>query len=320
MAKMSTALQLLLIQHQATFGAAETDLAAADLIETIGPAEFAWEPNVTEIDLTAGAFDQDPAVPGNCSYTLSFKAYMRTGGGSGSYGQIDTLLLASGMTGATSAGPKKTYTFSSTRSEWKDATAWGYSGDLSSSGALLRKVSNLIFSPKWTFEAGKPIVMDCTAMGVFGGAATAATQPTVTKAGISPAAFLGSAGLSINGDADYKVLKIEIDPGQSSVLTLDPSATYGFGVSTITARKIKWKATVYCDVPGTVDPEAALLAKTSGAVTVAIGTAPNKITYSMPTTQITAAPLGDSDGVQVWELEGQANANTFTIEMDTTAA
>jgi hypothetical protein len=227
-------------------------------------------------------------------------------------------MLLSGMTGATSAGPKKTYTFSSVRSEWKDGTAWGYSGDLSTTGALLRKCSNLIFNPKWIIEAGKPAIMELAGMGVYGGAATTAAQPLITKARISPPAFLGATTLTINGDSDYKVLKVEFDAGQIVSLTTDPSKAYGLDQSQITNRKIKWKSTVYCDSIGTANPEAALLARTEGAVSVAYGTAPNKITFAAPYGQITAAPLGDSDGVQVWELEGQCNRNSFTIELDTT--
>jgi hypothetical protein len=320
MAKMSTALQLLLAQQQATFGTAETDLTAADIIETIGPAEFSWDPGMTSIEYVAGAFDQDAAVPGLMSYGLNFKTYMRTGGASGSYGQIDTLLLASGMTGATSSGPKKTYTFSSVRSEWKDLTVWGYSGDLSTTGALLRKAHNLILNPKFILEAGKPAIVEFSGMGAWGGIATTAAQPSITKARISPPAFLGASIITINGDNDYKLLKLEYDCGQTSKLTLDPLFSAGYGQTQITNRKIKWKATVYCDLVGIVDPETALQNGTEGAVKTQYGTAPNKITFDAPYGQITAAPLGDADGVQVWELEGQCNRNSFSIEFDTTVA
>lgn len=320
MSKMVSELKLLLVQLQDTFGTAETDLTGSDLIETIGPAEFSWDPDMTPIELVGSTFDQDAAVPGAGSYELTLRAYMRTGNASGEYGQCDTLMQAACMVGTTSAGPIKTYAFTSTRSAYKDATAWGYSGDLSTSSALLRKMSNIIFRPKWTLEAGKPAIIECTGMGVFGGAATAATQPSITKARVSPPALLGASTLTINGDNDYKLLKAEIDASQETNLTLDPSQTYGRGNNALTKRKINWTATVYMDVPGTVDPEAALLAKTEGAITIAYGTAPNKITFDMDYSQITGVELADDSGVQVWNLSGQANQNHFTVAFDTTPA
>jgi hypothetical protein len=317
MGKMATQLQLLLLQLQDTFGTAETDLTGADLIEVMGPPEFVWDPDITEIDLVAGAFDQDAAVPGASSYELTGKAYMRTGNASGDYAQIDTLLQASCMVGVTSAGPIKTYSFTSTRTSYKDATAWGYSGDLSTSSSLLRKMSNIILRPKWTLEAGKPSIMEFVGTGVYGGAAANATQPAITKERVSPPALLG-ATVTINGDADYQLIKAEIDATQAVDLTVDAAATYGRGNSAITNRKIKWTATVYMDVTGTVDPEAALLGQTEGALSIAYGTAPNKVTFAMTNSQITATPMGDENGVQVWNLEGQANQNNFTVALDTT--
>jgi hypothetical protein len=308
------------VQLQDAFGTAETDLDAADLIETIGPAEFSWEPDMTDIALVANGFEQDAAIPGAGSYELTLRAYMRTGNSSGSYGQADTLMLASGMTGATSAGPIKTYSFGSTRSAYKDATAWGYSGDLSTSSSLLRKMSNVVFRPKWTIEAGKPVIMECVGSGVYGGSAAAATQPTITKSRVAPPALLGATTLTINGDAEYRLVKAEIDGGQSTVLTLDPTATYGRGKTAITDRKIKWTATVYMDLPSTVNPETALLGRTEGAITIAYGTAPNKITFDMDYAQITGIDFADEGGVQVWNLSGQANRNHFTVAFDTTAA
>jgi hypothetical protein len=162
--------------------------------------------------------------------------------------------------------------------------------------------------------------MECVGSGVYGGSAAAATQPTITKSRVAPPALLGATTLTINGDADYKLVKAEIDGGQSTVLTLDPTATYGRGKTAITDRKIKWTATVYMDLPSTVNPETALLGRTEGAITIAYGTAPNKITFDMDYAQITGIEFADEGGVQVWNLSGQANRNHFTVALDTTAA
>jgi len=317
MAKMVSKQKLLLVKNQSVFNTPETSLGADDVVETVEQPEFSLNADVTEIDHVAGAFDQDVAIPGIISYDITAKVYMRTGGASQSYGQIDKLLLASGMTGSTS-GAVKTYQFTSTQSAYTAATAWGYSGNKSTGGALLRKAGNIVWKPKWTIEAGKPVIMEISGTGTYGGAAASATQPSITKLRSNPPAFVAATTITINGDSDYKVLKAEIDAGQTTELTVDPAQTYGKGEATITDRKIKWSATVYQDLPSTVDPETALINKTEGGLVFVYGTAPNKITFSCGYSQITDIKEGDEGGVQVWNLSGQCNRNDFSIILDTT--
>lgn len=326
MGKMAAELSAMLVQEQAAFGTAETDLVAADVVETIGVPTMKWNPEGTEIALTGGGFDQDAFVPGAGSYEVDFQVYMTTGNAEGSYGQAGKMLDLSGMkkteadTGTDLTNDQATWEFSSTRSEWKDATIWGYSGDLSTSSALLRKMSNVIFVPKWTLEAGKPTIMELSGVGVFGGKAVAATAPTITKQRVSPPALLGATTMTINGDSDYKLLSASIDAGQEITLTKDVTQTYGRDLSNITNRKITWTATVYQDLPSVVDPETALLGRTEGAFTIVYGTTPNKITFTADYSQITDIELADDEGTQVWTLSGQLNRNDFSVIFDTAPA
>ena len=135
---------------------------------------------------------------------------------------------------------------------------------------------------------------------------------------MSPPALLGASSLTINGSTNYKLLKMEIDPNQETNLTMDPTETYGRGNNIPTNRKIKWTATVYQDVTGTINPEDALMDQTEGALVVAYGTAPNKITFSAGSAQITDVKLGDDNGVQTYELSGQINNTDFSVILDTT--
>ena len=180
MGKMVTELSALLVKQQSTYGTAEGSLNGSNGIETIGAAEWSHEPDVTEILLVGNGFDQDKAVPGAGMYEITASAYMRTGNAASDYGQIETLLLTSGMT-SSGASTIRTYQFTSTRDEYVDATCWGYTGDKTASGSLLRKMSNVFFRPKWTLESGKPTVMEVTGQGVYGGTATSATMPSITK-------------------------------------------------------------------------------------------------------------------------------------------
>jgi hypothetical protein len=317
MAKSVTNLGLLLVKLQAVYGTAETSLANTDVIETIGAAEFSSDFGASPIELVSGGFDQDAAIPGLTKYDVSGKVHVRTGGSAAAYGQIDTLLQASGMVGTTAASVK-TYAFTSTRTAYKDATAWLYSGNLGTAGCLLRKASNIVFNPKWTFEAGKPVVMDFSGSGVYGGAAGTGTQPTITKLRTAAPAWMGLSTLTINGISTYKILKAEIDAGQETNLTIDVAQAYGFGQTEITNRKVKFSATVYCDLPASGDPETALLARTEGALAFAYGTAPNKATFTSTYSQITDIKKGDESGIEVWNITGQCNRNHFTLALDTT--
>ena len=202
MGKMMNELQLLLVKEQSVFGTAEGSLAGTDIIETIGAPTFTWSPEVEEINLVGGGFDQDIAIPGAGMYEVSFSVHMASGGTEGSYGQAGTLLDLCAMTKTETDGDgdatddTATWVFSSTRSDWKDATAWLYSGDKSTTSSLLQKANNIIFNPKWNFENGKPVTMELSGMGVFGGAPTNATQPSVTKQRVNIPAFFNTTSLS----------------------------------------------------------------------------------------------------------------------------
>lgn len=323
MSDMASALQLLLVKKQTTFGTPETSLAAGDLIETIGQPTMKWNPDGTEIELVGGGFDQDAFVPGAGFYDLGFQVYMATGGSEGDFGQVGTLLDLCGMTQALDdtdldeTDDQAAWTFTSVRSEITDGTVWAYSGDMSSSGSLLRKSGNIIFLPKWNFENGKPVTMELSGMGTFMGAATASTQPTVTKLRSHIPAFMNVTTLTINGETGYRVLSASIDASQEVALSKDASETYGRGRSNVTNRKLNATITVYKELPSVVDPETALLNRTEGALTMEYGTAPNKITFSGDYAQIKDIESSDDEGLETWTLTTQFNRNDFTITMDT---
>jgi hypothetical protein len=312
----SDKLSLLLCKLQSTFGTLETSLAGSDLMETDGVPTLNVNPNATELDLVAGGFDQDASVMGVMENELNFSVPMRASG-SDTPGQVGVLLEASGMLKAESVDGVFTYNFSSTQSEWKHLTAWMYSGALGASVSLLRKGGNGIIIPKWTFETGKPVKMDCKASLTFGGVAALATQPLVTKMRTIPAALLGCSLMTINGSAGYRMISCEIDPKQEAKLTVNPGDTYGNGLSVIVGRKLDWKAKVYKDLPATVDPETALLARTEGALTMSFGVVPQKVTFSATYSNINDIKHSNQNGVETWDISGQLVRNDFTITLHT---
>lgn len=318
MANQSEKIKLLLIQKQGVFGTAETDVAAADVIETIGPATIKLNPNGTEVDLVAGALSQDGFVPGAADLDLAFKVYC-VGAGSDAPGQYGTLLELAGLVKSEVVDGTFTYAFTSAQASLADFTAWLYSGNLNTSGSVLRKAYNGLIIPKWTFAAGKPTIFDCTSKMGYGGIPAAATSPSITKQATIPPAFFATAALSIVGDSDYQIISGEIDGGQTAALTLDPSDTYGNGLSVLTDRKIKWKFKVYQDIPSVVDPETALTGKTQGALTITYGTVPQKLSWSLATAQIIDIDHDDEGGVSTWTLSGISAANAFAHSIQTKA-
>jgi len=316
MAKQAVNLSMLLVKTQAAFGTTEASLTSANLIETIGPPKMSENFEMNEVALVAGGFSQDASVPGPVSVDLTASVYARTGG-SDAPGQYGTMLKLAGMTESESPNGTYAYTFTSAAASITDGTAWGYSGNLDTSGCILRKAANFIFAPKWTFDAGKPVTADFVGKGTLVAIPAAGTSPAISKASTIPPAFMGATTLTINGNTYYKVLSGEIDATQEVALLKDPAATYGYLNSLITNRKIKWKFKVYKDIPSVVDPETALLGKTTGALTIEVGTAPQKIKWDITTAQITNCKDSEDGGAETWDLEGIAISNTFTHTLTT---
>ncbi len=312
----SDKLSLLLCKLQSTFGTLETSLAGSDLIETDGVPTLNVNPNMNEVDLVGGGFDQDASVAGVMENELNFSVPMRAAAADNP-GQVGTLLEAAAMLKAESVDGIFTYTFSSIQSEWQDLTAWMYSGALGASACTLRKGGNGIILPKWTFETGKPVKMDCKMALTFGGVAVLATQPLVTKMRTLPAALVGCSLMTINGSAGYRMISGEIDPKQEAKLTVNPGDTYGNGLSIVVGRKLDWKAKVYKDLPATVDPETALTGRGEGSLTIVFGTVPQKVGFSATYSNINDIKHSNQNGVETWDISGQLVRNDFTITLST---
>jgi len=313
--KGSPNLALLLISEQGTFGTMVTPLISTDLIETIGPAKITNNPNMTELSLVAGGHSQDASIPGAVDQDLSFQVPMRVAAAD-NVGQCGRLLRLCGMKEAEATDGIFTYNFTSKQSEMKDGTAWLYSGNLDANESIRKIGSNAVFAPKWTIEAGKFAVMDLSTKMCFAPWA-AATQPSITKELTLPTAFIGASTVTLLADNDYKLLSLSIDPQMEVKLTKDPSATYGYGVSVVTNRKIKFTAKVYRDNIATVDPMTLMLGKTIGALAIEYGTAPQKVKFGSTYAQITSIEEDDEEGVESWTISGLFERNDFTITLST---
>ena len=316
MAKQSVNLGLMLAKSQSSFGAEIAGLTSVDTIETIGAAKAKIDNGMTPIELVSGSFDQDASIPGITTVELSWSLYARSAG-SDNPGQFGKCCKWSGMVEAEAVDGTYTYNFTSAQASWTDFSAWLYSGNLDTSGSILRKCYNGIVSPKWIFSAGKPTVMECTAKLAYSGIPAAATNPGGVKERTLPEAFQKASTLTLNGDSDYRILSGEIDPQQEVTLTTDPVSTYGAGLSVITNRKIKGTFKVYKELPSTLDPETALMGKTISTFAIEYGTVPQKIKFSSSYAQIVSIDPDDENGVETWTLGVLFERNDFTITVTT---
>lgn len=312
-------MELLLLKTQTVFGTEETALTATDLVETIGPAKLKVNPGMTEIKLVAGGLDQDASIPGITECDLSFSIYARASAAD-TPGQFGLCCESAAMIKAEAVDGTFTYNFTSDLALAKDATAWGYSGNLGTNLSILHKMGNGVINPKWSQETGKPAVMECTTGMSFVGIPASATQPTITKVRTLPPALIAGT-LTFAGVSTYKILSFEFDPGQGMQMSKDPADTYGTGVSVLTERAIKWKAKVYRDVVATLgtglDPYSLMLGKTITAMSIACGAAPQKVTFASTYTQITDVDHDDDNGIETWTLSGLCERNDFTVTLTT---
>uniref|UniRef100_A0A6M3MDG2 Tail protein n=1 Tax=viral metagenome TaxID=1070528 RepID=A0A6M3MDG2_9ZZZZ len=309
---MVDSLKLFLFKLQATEGTPETSLVGIDLLECEAGSKIEPDIAITEIALVGGGYTQDAAVVGRQKANVTLICPIRNFGVKDSLEEPDwgIVLECSKFRKYENNGY---YWYEPSNTVTQDGTCWEYSGALGSSLSVVKKVGNLKFNPKFTFDfAGDTIGrVEFTGVGRDTGAPVNATQPAVEKnrTAVTP---LRSATLTINGDADYRCLNLEIDFNQEVEASTLPSDSTGVGKSYVTTRKAKFTYKVYRDVTGTTDPPADLLALTSGTLSLVYGGS-NNIRVVCGYSQITKVAPSEENGVQTYDIEGQLNRNDFKI-------
>lgn len=326
MARQVTKLTQVLMKHQTDATTAVASLAAADVMEFEDGFKLSLEPKVTDIKLTGAGFGQSKSVIGVQECSFSGTLPMRTNGaeGIGGAGQCGKALAICGCveaasdTDADAAMDRFIYTPSNSISAWKSGTFIGEAGNVDSNGSLLRKVQNCMGNAKITLDFDNDIAkLSIEGKGALTAVDAVGTQVTVTPLAVDVPSLKG-ATINFFGDADYVLTNLEFDLGNGSTVTLNPANANGLGQSVITERSVKWTAKVYKDTLA-IAP-VALLARTIGAISVAWGAVPNKITVSTTKAQITKVSDGDQNGVETYELEGICVDNNLAIQFDCAVA
>lgn len=321
MAKQVLALSQVLVKEQATFGTAETTLDNTNAAEVESP-KLTIGTRVRKMALVSGGFSQQRSIIGPREASVSMVYPFRTGNAEASFGAIASAIKACGFketlsdTDDDSSNDRAIYTPSNKQSEWKDLTVWGYSGNADTSGALLRKIANVMGNGKITLDFNSGVALfNFDGKGILIAEDAAATQASITPSAIVCPSLVGST-INFFGDTDYDLISLEFDFGQEVTVTAAPqTATTGLGQSYISKRLITWKAKVYKDTSAI--PVTTFHAGTTGPISVAWGTAPNKWTVSTNKAQIDEPPQdSDENGIETFDLSGICVDNDFAIQAD----
>ncbi len=310
---------------QAARGTAEAALINTDVVEVETGASISVDPRMKEVDLVGSP--QNASIIGPREVAVSMNFPLRTAATEGGQGQIEKALLSGFMgvaesdTDSDSTSDRFIYTPSLLDSAWRDYTVWEYSGCSVSNLSLCTKVQNFMAGLKFVLDfdngyasiqlSGKAVLVSTPAL---------ATQPTITPSTVLTPALIG-ATVSFLGDSDYIPISLEFDLGPEVTATLNPGATNGSGLGVCapgSKRKIKWTAKVYHD--SGVIPHTALLAGTTGTISVAWGTTPNKFTISTTKAQITSVKQSEQGNVSCFDLSGICVDNDFAFQIDTAVA
>jgi hypothetical protein len=252
MAKQSIPLQVTLLKLQSVFGTPESSLTGSDYVAPENP-EITIDPQTTEVELVGGGFSNRLSVVGPYGAEVGMTFPLRTGGAADALGEYYNALQCCGWKGTEVTN---VYTIAPTelQSEWKDCTVWGYSGNKDTSGSIVTKIGNVMFSPRFILDFAAGIArLEVKGRGMFSAVPAAGTIPSVARNTVAVPPLRG-ATISIMGDSDYEPLSFELDGGTTIESLIKASAASGKGASIIGDRKINWKAKVYRDLPATFDP------------------------------------------------------------------
>jgi hypothetical protein len=313
MARQVIDLQTVLAKVQTAAGVMETTLTSADWVGVIKP-QIQLDPEASPIEIVGAGFGNMPNVIGPYRATAKMSLPIRILA-QDSPGHWTTFLKGCGWGESGPASHVYTYTPSNLQTAWKNLTLWGYTGNMDTTSAILRKVGDMLFGGKIILDFEKSLAtFEVDGKGRFSAAPAVDTQPTITRDSVACPPLRG-ATISIMGSSAYVPLYFELDFSQDVQTTLNPAVTGALSLSVLTKRAMKWVCRVYKELPATADPIASLLAGTTAAFSIAWN---SDFTVAITAGQITKVVESDQNGIETYELSGEVINNGATITVDTT--
>lgn len=313
--------ELFLLSEQTALGydytvAGSATMDGTNLLEVMKGSSIEREQPVDPLLLVSGNFDQDAAVPGDegSKGTLTLPIIPAVSGGDVLPGWAKALkaLCSFGVSQTTQSGADK-FVLSALAYPTVSGLLHHYTGGLGSNAALKSIHYNLLGDWKISITANKAPTLQVTVEGAWHSQSTA-TQPSGTKARVSPVAFKG-ATVTIGG-LTLKILSAEISGNAPAINTIDVSQANGRGFSKITDRKIKFSCKAYAVTTGTADPVANVKAGTEGTTVFTWGSAEKTITFTGAYGQLTKCVKSEENEVTTFDIEGQYNRNDFSASIN----
>lgn len=313
-------LGVFLVKEQAAFGTPVDDLTgAANYFPALKGSKLDPIPEFTPVEECSAGFDQDAGVRGFVNINAELSCHMRSLGVS-TAPDFGLLAKAAGMSETVTAvggGNKYIYTPAATFLS-KDLSIWHYTGGIGSNASILTKAGNCVGDWKISVEASKPATFALSGIkGKFISEA-AATLITPTKDRTLYPAALGWT-VSYNG-VTYKLIKAEIEGGNTGEQYIDGTEAYGYGKSDIGDKKGKFTLQFYADAALALPSVGVLAGDIASAFSLVYGPTGRKLAISIAYPQGQNWTKGSVGNLTVFDVSGiiTRNAITVTINNDLT--
>lgn len=294
-------------------------LAGTDLIEPLKDSDIAPDIQGDAVEIVAGPFDQDAWVPGAIAAKGNLKFPMNPAQNSTPGATTPGTVAPHWSKVLTGMCDFYETVTSTTKFSYVPVSVNSvaglikrYYGSTAASSSITDILFNLKAEWKISFQANKYPTIEFAAVGAFAGQTESETQPSITKARNTPFALKG-ATITVGG-VTLKVISGEISGSQTQAQRVDPSETYGMGQTDTTDRKIKFKFKAYSALSTSMLTN--LKAQTEGTTTVQWGPTGKVVQITGAYGQFSNLTKSDENGVTTWDIEGQFNRNSLSININ----
>lgn len=301
---MNKKLEVFFGKPQTTAGVA-VDLVAADFLEVTSDSDLSMIFENESVENCSASFSSEPAVIGAVRSECQLDFNMRSFGATTVPDWAKMLTCAAFDITTTDVGGSNKYTLNPVMTS-KDATVWRYNG------LEVVKLQNLMFDWSISGELNKKCLLSLKGKGCLNALPDIGVCPTITKNG-SPTPAILPVTKVIFGSGLYSPLKFSFEGG----VVVEQRVTgsdFGYGLSEVTDRKIKFSCTLYKDLPNVISPYTAMRNQSETELSFEFGKAGRKIKLITNHANISDIKEGTSGGnTQTWDISGTCNSDDFSI-------
>jgi hypothetical protein len=312
-------LDVFLARNQTTLGTALTDIANTDFRAVANQFSLDVRQEFSPINLASGGFGQQAQVKGAASVDVKISLPV-VPTGSVTAPHVADFLKASGMSETVSTNLYTYAPSSAHTTDWKDQTAWSYTGDKTSGDCLLTKAHSVMYDWELEGEVGKPLMLNLTGKGCLASAPAAASfvSGTLTMPSGTVPAVVKATTMTIGGLTGLKIVKFKFSIGNSLQLIKDPSQDYGYSRCDIAGRESKFQITAIQENLNPNNPYTIMDTPTLATTTFTFGVAGSRISIGSAASksQIIDIKNADDNGIKIFDISGIFVDNDFTFAIN----